>query len=269
MSKPTDEPVNEPTDGVVKLERDGRVAIVTLHRPEALNALNERMLRELVAMMVPLDEDPGVGCFVLTGSAKAFAAGADITEMRPQRYPQTFLDDMLGGWEAIARLRTPTIAAVSGYALGGGCELAMLCDTIYCSHSARFGQPEIKLGVIPGMGGSQRLTRLVGKSVAMDMILTGRTIDADEARQVGLVARVYPDETLLEETRREAARIAGYSRAAVMLAREVVDRALETTLAEGLLYERRVFHALFGTADQREGMDAFVEKRTARFDRES
>jgi len=262
------DPVNGSVNGVVKLERDGRVAIVTLDRPEALNALNARMLEELVAIMTPLDADPGVGCFVLTGSAKAFAAGADIAQMSVQRYPQTFLDDMLAGWEAIARLRTPTIAAVSGYALGGGCELAMMCDTIYCGEGARFGQPEIKLGVIPGMGGSQRLTRLVGKSVAMDMILTGRMMKADEAKQVGLVARVYPDETLMQETRKAATQIADFSRATAMLAREVVDRALETTLSEGLQYERRVFHALFGTADQIEGMQAFVEKRHARFNRD-
>jgi len=251
--------------GLVKLSRQGRVATVTLDRPEALNALNAQMLADLLAVVTPLDTDPGVGCIVLTGSAKAFAAGADIAQMSVQRYPQTFLDDMLAGWEAIARLRTPTIAAVSGYALGGGCELAMMCDTIYCGEGARFGQPEIKLGVIPGMGGSQRLTRLVGKSVAMDMILTGRMMKADEAKQVGLVARVYPDQTLLEETGKAAAQIAGYSRATALLAREVVDRALETTLAEGLQYERRVFHALFGTADQIEGMQAFVDKREARF----
>lgn len=250
---------------LVSLERDGRVAIVTLNRPKALNALNAELLAALTAELLPLDGDPEVGCIVLTGSEKAFAAGADIAEMAPQRYPDTFVDNLLEGWEAIARLRTPTIAAVSGYALGGGCELAMMCDTIYCGEGARFGQPEIKLGVIPGMGGSQRLTRLVGKATAMDMILTGRTMQADEAKQVGLVARVYPDADLMTETRKAAATIASYALPVTMLAREVVERALETSLAEGLQYERRVFQALFGTSDQQEGMAAFLEKREARF----
>lgn len=250
---------------MLQVERDGRVVVVTLDRPSALNALNAQILRELTAVLTPLDADPDVGCLVITGSPRAFAAGADIAEMRERTYPDAFIADMLLGWEAIARLRTPTIAAVSGYALGGGCELAMMCDTIYCSESARFGQPEIKLGVIPGMGGSQRLTRLVGKSVAMDMILTGRTMDAEEAKGAGLVARIYSDDALLSETKAAAATIASYSKTTAMIAREAVDRALETTLQEGLLFERRVFHSLFGTADQQEGMAAFVEKRPPDF----
>ena len=251
----------------VRVEREGRVVIVTINRPEALNALNLQVLQSLTEIMVPLDSDPSVGCFVLTGSRKAFAAGADIAEIKDRSYPDAFLTSMLEGWEAIAGLRTPTIAAVSGYALGGGCELAMMCDTIYCGESARFGQPEIKLGVIPGMGGSQRLTRLVGKSKAMDMILTGRMMDADEAREAGLVARIYPDDTLLESTREAAAQIASYSRTTAMVAREAVNRALEGSLSEGLLFERRVFQSLFGTEDQKEGMSAFIEKRKAEFKR--
>ncbi|ASJ72891.1 enoyl-CoA hydratase-related protein [Granulosicoccus antarcticus] len=251
----------------VRVEREGRVVILTIDRPEALNALNLQVLSELTDAMVPLDSDPGVGCFVLTGSAKAFAAGADIAEMRDRTYPDAFLTNMLAGWEAIAQLRTPKIAAVSGYALGGGCELAMMCDTIYCGQSARFGQPEIKLGVIPGMGGSQRLTRLVGKSKAMDMILTGRMMDADEAKEAGLVARIYPDDELLGAAKEAAAQIASYSKTTALVAREAVDRALETSLSEGLLFERRIFQSLFGTDDQKEGMSAFIEKRKADFKR--
>lgn len=258
---------NEPKNEWVRVEREGRVAIVTLDRPKALNALNSQVLRELTNVMIPLDSDPSVGCFILTGSTKAFAAGADIAEMQDRTYPDTVQTNMLAGWEAIAQLRTPKIAAVSGYALGGGCELAMMCDTIYCGESAKFGQPEIKLGVIPGMGGSQRLTRLVGKSKAMDMILTGCMMNANDAKEAGLVARIYPDDTLLDETKKAAMEIASYSKTTAMIAREAVDRALETSLAEGLLYERRVFHALFGTDDQKEGMSAFIEKREADFKR--
>ncbi len=255
------------TNACVRVEQDGRVVIVTIDRPEALNALNLQVLQSLTDIMVPLDSNPSVGCFILTGSAKAFAAGADIAEMQDRTYPDAFLTNMLEGWEAIAQLRTPKIAAVSGYALGGGCELAMMCDTIYCSQSAKFGQPEIKLGVIPGMGGSQRLTRLVGKSKAMDMILTGRMMDADEAKEAGLVARIYPDESLLDSAKEAATQIASYSRTTAMVAREAVNRALETSLSEGLLFERRVFQSLFGTDDQKEGMNAFIEKRKAEFKR--
>jgi len=253
------------TNTCVHVERQGRVVIVTIDRPEALNALNLAVLEALTDIMVPLDSDPSVGCFVLTGSAKAFAAGADISEMQHRTYPDAFVTSMLEGWEAIARLRTPKIAAVSGYALGGGCELAMMCDTIYCSQSAKFGQPEIKLGVIPGLGGSQRLTRLVGKSKAMDMILTGRMMDADEAKEAGLVARIYPDDALLDAAKEAAALIASYSKTTAMVAREAVDRALESSLSEGLLFERRIFQSLFGTDDQKEGMSAFIEKRKADF----
>ncbi len=255
------------TDTCVHVTREGRVVILTLDRPKALNALNAQMLQELTEAMVPLDNDPGVGCFIITGSAKAFAAGADIAEMHPRTYPDAFLSDMLRGWEAIAQLRTPKIAVVSGYALGGGCELAMMCDTIYCGQSARFGQPEIKLGVIPGMGGSQRLTRLVGKSKAMDMILTGRMMDAEEAKEAGIVARIYPDEALLDAAKEAAAEIASYSKTTAMVAREAVDRALESSLSEGLLFERRIFQSLFATDDQKEGMSAFIEKRQADFKR--
>lgn len=259
----TDQTSNE----CVRVEREGRVVTLTIDRPKALNALNSQVLLELTNVMGPLDKDPGVGCFVLTGSAKAFAAGADIAEMKDRTYPDAFLTDMLAGWEAVAQMRTPKIAAVSGYALGGGCELAMMCDTIYCAQSARFGQPEIKLGVIPGMGGSQRLTRLVGKSKAMDMILTGRMMDADEAKEAGLVARIYPDDELLDAAKKAANQIASYSKTTAMIAREAVDRALETSLSEGLLFERRVFHSLFGTDDQKEGMSAFIDKRDADFKR--
>lgn len=255
------------SDKCVHVEREGRVVIVTIDRPKALNALNAQVLHELIDAMGPLDKDPSVGCFILTGSAKAFAAGADIAEMKDRTYPDAFITDMLAGWETIAQLRTPKIAAVSGYALGGGCELAMMCDTIYCGQSARFGQPEIKLGVIPGMGGSQRLTRLVGKSKAMDMILTGRMMDADEAKEAGIVARIYPDAELLDAAKKAAAQISSYSKTTAMVAREAVDRALETSLSEGLLFERRVFHSLFGTDDQKEGMSAFIEKREADFKR--
>jgi len=249
----------------VHVERDGRVVTVTIDRPDALNALNAQMLSELLDIMLPLDADPGVGCFVLTGSVKAFAAGADITEMQSRTYPDVFLQNLLVGWESVAQLRTPTIAAVSGYALGGGCELAMMCDTIYCSESARFGQPEIKLGVIPGLGGSQRLTRLIGKSKAMDMILTGRMMDAAEAKEAGIVARIYTDDELLGEAKKAAGQIASYSKTTAMVAREAVERALETSLYEGLLFERRVFQSQFGTDAQKEGMAAFVEKRKANF----
>jgi len=255
------------SDKCVQVQREDRVVILTIDRPKALNALNAQVLHELGDAMVPLDKDASVGCFILTGSTKAFAAGADIAEMQNRTYPDAFITDMLAGWETIAQLRTPKIAAVSGYALGGGCELAMMCDTIYCSHSARFGQPEIKLGVIPGMGGSQRLTRLVGKSKAMDMILTGRMMDADEAKEAGIVARIYPDAELLDAAKKAAIQIASYSKTTAMVAREAVDRALETSLSEGLLFERRTFHSLFGTDDQKEGMSAFIEKREAEFKR--
>ncbi len=247
------------------VEQQDRVVIVTLNRPAARNALNSEIMNALAAELAPLDRDPGVGCFVLKGSDKAFAAGADIKEMADKSFPDMFGEDFFAAWDKFASFRTPKIAAVSGYALGGGCELAMMCDMIFASDTAMFGQPEIKLGVIPGMGGSQRLTKLVGKAKAMDMILTGRMMDAAEAERCGLVARVLPAEKLLEEALAAAQTIAGYGKAATMAAREAVDRALEGGLREGILFERRIFHALFATQDQKEGMAAFIEKRPPQF----
>lgn len=250
---------------LIKIEQKGRVVLVTLNRPEALNALNSQVMEELATALKPYDRDPSVGCFVLTGSAKAFAAGADIKEMTDKEYMDVFHEDFFAGWDGFAKLRTPKIAAVSGFALGGGCELAMMCDIIYCSESAKFGQPEIKLGVIPGMGGSQRLTKLVGKVKAMDMILTGKMMNAKEALEANLVARIFPDDDLVPETLKIAETIAGFGKASTLLARESVERALETSLQEGILFERRVFHSLFATEDQSEGMKAFTEKRKAVF----
>ena len=245
--------------------RDGGVVLVRMNRPEVLNALSSRVMTDLAETLKPLDRDPGVGCFVLTGTDKAFAAGADIKEMAGKPYMDMFHEDFFAGWEAFYRLRTPKIAAVSGFALGGGCELAMMCDIVYAAKSARFGQPEIKLGVIPGMGGSQRLTRLIGKSKAMDMILTGRMMDAEEAERSGLVARVFESDQLVDEAMKAARTVAGYGKAATIAAREAVERADEVSLQEGLLFERRTFHALFATEDQKEGMAAFVEKRAPNF----
>ena len=250
---------------VITLEVRGKVLLVTLNRPKALNALNSEIMNDIAAELVEYDKDPAIGCMVLTGSQKAFAAGADIKEMSDKGFMDMFHEDFFAGWDAFAHFRTPKIAAVSGFALGGGCELAMMCDIIYCSKSAKFGQPEIKLGVIPGMGGSQRLTKLIGKVKAMDMILTGRMMDADEALQANLVARVFDDGALLDETLKAAEIIANYGKASAMVARESVERALEGSLREGILFERRVFHALFATQDQSEGMSAFVEKRKPDF----
>ena len=252
------------TDPVL-VSRNGRVAIVELNRPEALNALNAAIMNALVEKLTTLDADPSVGCIVITGSDKAFAAGADIKEMQDKTFSELFAGDFFGGWEKVAKIRTPKIAAVAGFALGGGCELALMCDTIFAADTAKFGQPEIKLGVIPGMGGSQRLTKLIGKSKAMDMILTGRMMDAAEAERCGLVSRVVPAADLMDVTMAAAHTIAGFSKPSVQMAREAVDRALEVSLAEGLLYERRVFHSLFATEDQKEGMAAFVEKRKPQF----
>ncbi len=247
------------------VEHQGRVVVVTLNRPAARNALNTEIMRAMGEELAPLDRDPGVGCFVIRGSDKAFAAGADIKEMAEKSFSAMYNDDFFAGWERFASLRTPKIAAVSGYALGGGCELAMMCDMIFAADTAMFGQPEIKLGVIPGMGGSQRLTKLVGKSKAMDLILTGRMMDAAEAERCGLVARVVPADRLMDETMQAAQTIAGYGKAATTAAREAVDRALELGLREGIQFERRLFHALFATADQKEGMAAFIEKRSPNF----
>lgn len=248
----------------ITVERTGdRTALLTLNRPKALNALNLQVMEEVVAATEALDRDPDIGCVVLTGSAKAFAAGADIKEMQPQGYMDMYLTDWFTAWDRLGNLRTPTVAAVSGYALGGGCELAMLCDILLASDTAVFGQPEIKLGVIPGIGGSQRLTRAVGKAKAMELCLTGRTMDAAEAERAGLVSRIVPADDLLPEALAVAATVAGMSKPVAMMAKEAVNRAFETTLAEGVRFERRLFHAVFATADQKEGMSAFVDKRAS------
>ncbi|MFI5821130.1 enoyl-CoA hydratase-related protein [Streptomyces rishiriensis] len=245
----------------LKLEREGAVVTVRLHRPHVLNALNSALLTELLAALRPLDGDPTVGCLVVTGSERAFAAGADIREMAAKTAVEMAQEDYFGAWEEFADLRIPKIAAVNGVALGGGCELAMMCDLVIAGESAVFGQPEIGLGVIPGIGGTQRLTRLIGRAKAMDLVLTGRTMDAPEAEACGLVSRVVPDERVLPESLAAATTIASYGRTAVRAARECVDRALESGLRDGIRYERRVFHALFATDDQKEGMTAFLEKR--------
>ena len=251
----------------ILVETRERVGLVTLNRPQALNALNAALIAELTAALDAFEADAGIGCIVLTGSEKAFAAGADIKEMAAKTYPQAYLDDFIGRWDRLARTRKPVIAAVSGFALGGGCELAMMCDFIIASETAKFGQPEIRLGVIPGAGGTQRLARAVGKAKAMDLCLTGRMMDAAEAERSGLVARVVPSATLMEEALSAAAAIAGMSLPGAMMAKESVNRAFETTLAEGIMFERRVFYAMFGMADQREGMAAFIEKRNPAFNK--
>ncbi|MER5782538.1 enoyl-CoA hydratase [Streptomyces mobaraensis] len=249
----------------ILVERKGRTALLTLNRPKALNALNLQVMHEVVDATAALDRDPDVGCVVITGSEKAFAAGADIKEMRPRSYTDMYLSDWFTAWDRLGALRTPTVAAVSGYALGGGCELAMLCDILIAADTAVFGQPEIKLGVVPGIGGSQRLTRAVGKAKAMELCLTGRTMDAAEAERAGLVSRVVPAGDLLAEALSVAETVAGMSAPVAMMAKESVNRAFETTLAEGVRFERRLFHAVFATEDQKEGMTAFVEKRPPRF----
>lgn len=249
----------------ILIEQTGRVVVVTLNRPEKLNALNAEVMHEIVQRLEALDRDPNVGCFVLTGAGRAFAAGADIKELASKSYMDLYQEDFFAPWDRFAALRTPKIAAVNGYALGGGCELAMMCDMIFAADSAKFGQPEIKLGLIPGMGGSQRLTKLVGKAKAMDLILTGRMMGAEEAERAGLVARVIPAERLLAETLSAAETIAGYGKTAVMAGREAVERALESSLREGILFERRTYYALWATADAQEGMAAFLEKREPEF----
>jgi enoyl-CoA hydratase len=250
---------------IILVERRGRVGLVTLNRPEALNALNKATMDELVAAVSAMDTDPGVGAVVVTGSAKAFAAGADILEMQSKGYMEMYAADWFRGWEDFTRLRIPVVAAVSGFALGGGCELAMMCDFIIAGDNAKFGQPEINLGVLPGMGGSQRLTRAVGKAKAMDMILTGRFMDAAEAERAGLVSRVVPAADVVEEAVKAAEVIASKSKPVAMVAKEAVNAAFETGLAQGVLFERRVFHSLFATEDQKEGMAAFSEKRQPDF----
>ena len=246
---------------------DGGVAQVTLHRPDALNALNSQLMAELADALDGYEADPGVGCIVITGSAKAFAAGADIKEMAAKTFPATYVNDFISGpWERVASCKKPIIAAVSGYALGGGCELAMMCDTIICTENAKFGQPEITLGILPGIGGTQRLVRAVGKAKAMDMILTGRMIDAEEAERSGLVSRIVSaDDLLLEEALEMARKIAALSGPSVMMAKEAINRAFEVSLSEGVRFERRLFQSVFATFDQKEGMAAFIEKRKPKF----
>jgi len=245
----------------IELERDGAVALIRLHRPQALNALNVTLKEELTAALAGLDADESVGCIVLTGSEKAFAAGADIKEMQDKDYVDAYLGGHFDGWDRIAECRTPVIAAVAGYALGGGCELAMMCDLVIAADSARFGQPEIKIGTLPGLGGTQRLARVVGKAKAMEMCLTGRMMDAGEAERAGLVSRVVPAASLLEEAMATARTIAGFSRPVVRMTKECVNRAYEGALAEGLRFERRMFFATFALEDRAEGMRAFVDKR--------
>ena len=246
----------------VKTETKGRVGIIRLDRPKALNALCADLVRELGQALDGFEADPGIGCLVLTGSDKAFAAGADIKEMKDKTYQDVFLQDFITvGWEKVSFVRKPIVAAVAGYALGGGCEMAMMCDFIIAADNARFGQPEITLGTIPGAGGTQRLPRFVGKSKAMDMVLTGRMMDAAEAERCGLVSRVVPLVQLMEEAVATAEKIAGMSLPATMVAKEAVNRAFETTLAEGVRFERRTFHATFAFDDRAEGMNAFADKR--------
>jgi enoyl-CoA hydratase len=256
--------MTEATTIEVSRPRPG-VGLIRLDRPKALNALNRTVMAEVTAAAAAFDADAEVGCIVLTGSEKAFAAGADIAEMADLDFAAAFADDLFAGWDALTRVRTPLVAAVAGYALGGGCELAMLCDVLIAAENAAFGQPEITLGVIPGIGGSQRLTRAVGKAKAMDLCLTGRRMDVTEAERAGLVSRVVPTEGYLDAALEVAATIAGMPAAAARAAAEAVDRAFETTLSEGVAGERRLFHAMFATSDQTEGMAAFLEKRPPSF----
>jgi enoyl-CoA hydratase len=249
----------------IKIETHGRVALLRLDRPRALNALNARLIGEVADALTHFEADPGIGCVVLTGSAEAFAAGADIKELRDKTVAEAYLDDFLSRWDGVARARKPVIAAVAGYALGGGCELAMMCDFILAADTAKFGQPEIKLGVIPGSGGTQRLVRSIGKSKAMELVLTGRLMGAEEAERCGLVARIVPAADLVAEALKAGAAIAAMSLPATMMAKEAVNAAFETTLTEGVRYERRLFYSLFATQDQKEGMTAFVEKRKPAF----
>jgi enoyl-CoA hydratase len=250
----------------ILVERRGAVGIVTLNRPAALNALNAALIAELAAAVDELETDAAVGAIVLTGNEKAFAAGADVKEMVSKTYPEIYCEDFITrGWERIGQCRKPVIAAVAGFALGGGCEIAMMCDIVIAADTAKFGQPEITLGTIPGAGGTQRLTRFVGKAKAMDLCLTGRMMDAVEAERAGLVSRIVPAVELLSEAVRVAEQIASMSRPVAMMIKESVNRAYETTLAEGVRFERRLFHSTFATADQKEGMAAFIEKRKPAF----
>lgn len=253
-------------DDVILTRQEGRVGIIQLNRPAQLNALNDALMDALGAALLKMDADDNIGCIIVTGSAKAFAAGADISAMRDKSHAQVMRENFISrNWETILRVRKPVIAAVAGFALGGGCELAMMCDFIIAADTAKFGQPEIKIGIIPGAGGTQRLPRAVSKSKAMDMVLTGRMMDAAEAERAGLVSRVVPADKLDEEALAAAVVIASMSLPSVMAAKEAVNRAYESTLAEGVLFERRSFHSLFATRDQKEGMGAFLEKRKPNF----
>jgi enoyl-CoA hydratase len=248
------------------VERRGAVGIVTLNRPQALNALNAALISELASALDDLETDAGIGAIVLTGSEKAFAAGADVKEMVTKSYPEIYVEDFItSGWERVGQCRKPVVAAVAGFALGGGCEIAMMCDIIIAADNARFGQPEITLGTIPGAGGTQRLARFVGKAKAMDLCLTGRMMDATEAERAGLVSRVVPATELLAEAVKVAERVASMSRPIAMMVKESINRAWETTLTEGVRFERRLFHATFATEDRKEGMTAFIEKRKPTF----
>lgn len=249
----------------ILLEKNNGVGLITLNRPQALNALNSTLIQDLNSALDDLDRDPTIGCMVITGSEKAFAAGADIKEMAELSFPNIYLDDFFHLADRIAQRRKPLIAAVSGYALGGGCELALMCDFIYCADNAKFGLPEVTLGVIPGIGGTQRLTLAIGKAKAMEMCLTARQMGAVEAEQSGLVAQVFPKEELVEKTLKAAEKIAEKSVVATMMIKESINRAFEVSLQEGLRFERRTFHSIFATQDQKEGMQAFVEKRQANF----
>jgi enoyl-CoA hydratase len=249
----------------ILVETRGKVGLITLNRPKALNALNSQLVGEINLALDGFERNTGIGAIVITGSERAFAAGADIMEMKDKSYPDTYLEDFITAWDRVAQRRKPIIAAVAGFARGGGCELAMMCDFILAADTAKFGQPEIKLGVMPGAGGTQRLTRFVGKSKAMEMCLTGRMMDAAEAERVGLVSRIVPAAELVEEAVKVAGQIADMSLPSVMMTKESVNRAYETTLTEGVRFERRVFHAMFAMADQKEGMAAFAEKRPPKF----
>jgi enoyl-CoA hydratase len=248
------------------VETRGKVGLIRLNRPQALNALNRALVGEVTKAIDAFEADAAVGCMVITGSDKAFAAGADIKEMAEKTFADAFLGDFAASWDRAATARKPIIAAVAGFALGGGCELAMQCDLIIAADNAKFGQPEIKLGIIPGIGGTQRFTRAVGKAKAMDLILTGRIMDVQEAERSGLVARIVPLATLLDEAIKLAETIASMSLPSVLAAKEAVNRSFETSLAEGVRFERRVFHSLFATADQKEGMAAFIAKRPPKFE---
>ncbi len=249
----------------VLFEKIDRIVIAKLNRPKALNALNSELMHELIAGLQKYDSSSEIGCFVITGNDKAFCAGADIKEMAEKDFSQMFHEDYFSYWEIFSRIKTPIIAAVNGYAFGGGCELAMMCDIIYASDTASFGQPEIKLGVIPGIGGTQRLTKLIGKSKAMEIVLSGRTMAAEEAEKTGLISKILPTNNFLDHVLSEATLVSNYSKTALIAAKEAVNQSLESSLKDGIVFERKVFHSLFHTKNQQEGMNAFLEKRIPKF----